>query len=154
MSLVIFSSITWFLLGLFFVLPGKINRLDNALLFMTVILLNCNGSWIFIEEMKTIELAKPLPDYFAFLLFRTTVIPLLVVICHNLLLSALPAGWKTGWIVLAYGLLLLMEWLAVRYKIYTYIHWHLYYSMLYYLGLQILVFLFYKGFSHITAQED
>jgi hypothetical protein len=154
MVFVLYIGAAWFVLSCFSALSNKINKLDNLFLYMTIILLDCNGTWIFIEEMKTIVLTTPRINYFAFLVFRTIVIPCSIMYCQNVLLSAASLKQKFGAAIMTYSFLALMERLATLFYVYTYIKWTLMYSILFYILLQILSHFFLKWFQRSTAEKE
>ncbi|UFJ39927.1 hypothetical protein LOK74_18015 [Brevibacillus humidisoli] len=153
MVLVVFASVTWVILALFMMLPNKLDKQDNTFFFMVLILLNCNGSWIFIEEMKAIKLASPLPANFSFLLFRT-IIPYSIMLCQNIWLSSVSWQQKSIMTITVYTFLTVMEWVGLQFSVYEFEKWHLVYSVVFYIFLQIATFVLYKWYQHAACKEE
>jgi len=154
MVLVVFSSLTWLVIELFIKLPKKLNKEEIAFLFCVIVLLICNGSWIFIEELKLIELASPLANYLSFLLFRTVIIPFSIMLCLNVWLSPISFFKKKRVTIILYCFLFLVEWLSITLHVYYYQKWHYIHSMCFYFFIQILSHFLLRWFRQFACKEE
>jgi hypothetical protein len=152
LALMIFISVAWATLACFTAVP-KLTKHDNAFLYLITILFLCNGSWIIIEEMQKIVLSKELADYFAYLVFRTVIIPVGIMICENLRYSGTMKHQKKLVYVFFYSVLFILEWIAVGIGVYQYKGWSSHYSILGVALLHLLIVLVWRCFRYFTRKE-
>ncbi len=154
MVLVVFSSLTWLVMMLSIMLPSVLKKEEKAFLFCVIVLFICNGSWIFIEELKFIELASPLANYFSFLLFRTVIIPFSIMMGLSVWLSPISFFKKKRVTIILYCFLFLVEWASIKLHVYYYQKWNYLYSMFFYFFVQIISYFLLRWFRQFTCKEE
>lgn len=85
MGFVTFFFLTWLFVLIFAFIRKKLTIVENTLVFLIILIVSINFSWIIIDEMKLITLTKNGFDYTGYLLNRSIIIPILLLIQLNLL---------------------------------------------------------------------
>jgi hypothetical protein len=143
MILATFFIIAWMISACYWMLPKHFSFIDVLILwFLNSIaivslhtILSLNWYWISISE--NIEL------FLSFLLIRSIIDPMLLLIFENIFYHTLKAVWKTFTAIGILTLFLVIEFLSVRLHIVTFITFNYFYA-----GLMYVLFLV---FSHLIA---
>ncbi|MEY2191982.1 hypothetical protein AB7942_04485 [Neobacillus sp. BF23-41] len=84
MGLVVFFFLAWLVVSLFAVIKKKLTFAENSLIFLVILIVSINISWIVIEELKLIKRTQESLEYTAYLLNRSVITPFLILIQVNL----------------------------------------------------------------------
>ncbi|WP_158737946.1 hypothetical protein [Alteribacillus sp. YIM 98480] len=134
MAFTIFFFVAWFILALFAVIRKKLSLIENTFVFMVILVININWAWIIIEEMNVVKLTTEGMDYTAFLLSRSIIIPMILVIQLNLIYKLNTVFVFTVSLII----LLLLTFLSTFFHVTDYIKWNLGYDALYYIFLHVI----------------
>lgn len=152
MGFVIFFFISWLIATILAVIQKKLSLAENTFVFFIILIFNINFSWIVVEELKLITYSKDGFDYTAFLLNRSVMIPLLLVILVNLFHFRKSTMNRIILILVTEAILLCFSILSTYFKITEYTSWNYFYDAIYYLFLQLIAVFSYKLFVR-TSQN-
>lgn len=138
MGFVIFFFISWIAIAIFTVINKQISIVVNTLVFLTVLILNINFSWIVAEEMELIEVTEKGLEYTAYLLMRSIAIPTFLLISLNFLLVNNSRLIKALIAALSIGLLVGFSFLSTVFNIAEYVNWNYFYDAIYYFLLYVI----------------
>lgn len=151
MGLSLFFFLVWLFCALFTVLPKKLSLVENTIIYLLVLIININFSWIIIEELELVRSSDNPIAYTAFLLNRSVLIPVVVMILLNLLQKNVI---KNGLLITGtVGIMLSLSIMSSYFKITDYLKWNYGWDILYYLFLNLCALLAYKAFKKITNEE-
>lgn len=147
MGFVVFFFLAWLIVSLFVVIKKKLTFAENTLVFLVVLIVSINYSWIVIEELKLIKLTKSSLAYTGFLFNRSIIIPILTVIHVNLLLWCHSLMMKITLFVSVVIILIGVSSLANFYDITEFKHWNYWYDGIYFFILNGIAIFSYKLFT-------
>lgn len=58
MGFVVFFFLTWLFVSIFAAMPKKLTFVENTLVYLVILIVSINFSWIVIEELKLMSLTK------------------------------------------------------------------------------------------------
>ncbi|MGQ7887495.1 hypothetical protein [Paenibacillus sp. WC2504] len=152
-GIIIFIFITGLFVTSYFIFSRKLKKKEEFFLFMIILNVIIDATWIMTEEMKLIVISQKIPEYIAFLLYRSVTIPFVVLFFLRLLLAYRTPFSKvlvgSGYVIL----LLLLESLLLHYKIITYINWFLSYSSICYIILMVIAYVMLAWYRHTFGQK-
>jgi hypothetical protein len=153
MGISVFFLIAWLSCTFFAVIKKKLTIVENTFIFLLILVININYSWIVIEEFKRITLTTNGLDYTAYLLNRSVITPMLAIILVNLIGKskdlAKPILYFMFFLALSFGLSLLSHY----FKITIYTKWDFRYDILYFFVLYLIAYYAYKLFRKATYNE-
>ncbi len=153
-GLIILIIITGIIISSYFTIPAKLRKKEGAFLFMIILNIIIDGTWIMAEDMKLIVVSHKIPEYLTFLLYRSVTVPFEILVFLSLLLSFRSSFSKvlvsSGHVIS----LLLLESLLAHYKIITYVNWYLSYSAICYLILLVIAYVSLAWYRHTFGQEQ
>jgi hypothetical protein len=145
-GLIVFAILAWIIVTLYVTFPRRIRNRESVVLLSVVLVLNISATWILVEEMKWLKRTDNVPEYLAFLLYRSVIIPFIVLLFLSLLLAFRTPAAKLP-VVCGYGAALFcMERLMYVYKIYSYSNAMLGFLMLYYVLLLAVAYALQKWY--------
>ncbi|MCL6573235.1 MAG: hypothetical protein K6T88_16380 [Bacillus sp. (in: Bacteria)] len=150
MGFSILFLLTWLFSALFVVIQKKLSIIENTFIFLLILIVGINFSWITIEEMKLITLSKNGLDYTAFLLNQSVLFPMLLLIQLNLLQRSKTVRKTIIITFSSVGIMLGISFLLTFYNVTDYTKWNYGYDAIYYFGLHLIAFYSYKSFRKVT----
>lgn len=150
MAFTLFFFGSWLMLTLFTIIPKKLSITENTFVFLIILVISINWTWVIYEEFKFIVSTETPIDYTAFLTFRSIIIP--IVLITQLNISA-QARSRTLTIVLSTAFLLLFTYLSLHFEVVKYVNWNMAYDALYYLALHGIAYSTLKIFQNIQTNE-
>ncbi|WP_456276353.1 hypothetical protein [Bacillus sp. AK128] len=153
MEFVAFFFISWLVISLFGVMKKETNLIENTFIFLLILVININFSWIINDEWGLISNTKKAFPYIAFLLNRSIIIPLLILIQLNVLLMAKKLVKRI--IILISTVILLdgLSLLSIRLNVIEFKEWNLWYESAYFFSLCLLSILCFKFFTKVSKRE-
>ncbi|SDI81399.1 hypothetical protein [Alteribacillus bidgolensis] len=134
MAFTIFFFAAWLTLALFAVMRKRLSLIENTFVFMVIFVININWAWIIFEETNFVKLTTEGMDYTAFLLFRSIIIPMILVIQLNLI-----PKFNTALVIITSVIILLfLTYLSTFFHVTDYTKWNLGYDALYYIFLHVI----------------
>jgi hypothetical protein len=150
MGFVIFFFLAWLVVSLFAVINKKLTLVENTLVFLIILVISINFSWIVIEHLKLIELTQVRLDYIAYLLNRSVIIPILILIQVNLLQWSKTMMMKISVILSAVILITGISFLSNLFGIAEYKHWNFWNDGIYFFILNFIGIFSYKLFARVS----
>ncbi|WP_335871993.1 hypothetical protein [Bacillus sp. 2205SS5-2] len=135
MAFATFFFLTWIAFAILFLMKNKLSFLEYTFIYLVVLIVNINFSWIIGEEFKWIKSTKEPIVFVALLFHRILLLPLIILISINLmkgfnrtLLKFIVAGGFIFFLVVTSGL-------VVHMHLVTYENWTYLYDCLYFVSL-------------------
>jgi hypothetical protein len=150
MGLVVFFFLAWLVVSLFGIIKKKLSFAENTLIFLVILIVSINFSWIVIEELKLIKRTQESLEYMAYLLNRSVITPFLILIQVNLLLRSKTMMMKITIMFLVVFLLTGVSSLSNFYGIIEYNNWHYWYDGIYFFILNGIAIFSYKLFARVS----
>jgi hypothetical protein len=142
--------ISWLTCACLIVIKKRLTIIENTVIYLIVLIISINFSWIIIEELNLIQITKNPIDYTAYILNRSVIIPGVLVLQLNLFQLSESVINKCLVIVSSLGSLLIISFYQTYFNILEFKHWNFFYELLYLLVLHVLVLFFYKLFKRAT----
>lgn len=150
MGFSILFLLSWLFAVIFVVMHKKLSVVENTLVFLIILIVVINFSWIIAEEMKLIKLSRNGVDATAIILNQVVLIPMLLLIQLNLIQRS-HTFTKTIIITVASMVIMLgSSFLFNFYNITEYTKWNYGYDAIYYICLHLIAFYSYKAFKKVT----
>jgi hypothetical protein len=151
MGFAIFFFLTWLICAVFFVIKKQLCIIENTAVFLIILILNINFAWIVNEELKYIIITKSGIDYIPFLLNRSILLPMILLVYLNLMLRIDKSSYRTIYLtVSSVGLMLGLSFLTTSLRIAEYTTWTHGYDLIFYLFLHFMAFYTYKLFRQFS----
>ncbi|SFK11334.1 hypothetical protein SAMN04487936_107159 [Halobacillus dabanensis] len=153
MAFTLFFFGSWLVLTLFTIIPKKLAFTENTFVFLILLVISINWTWIIYEEFKFIESTETPMDYAAFLMFRSIIIPIVIITQLNISALARSRTLSLWTIVLSTACLLLFTFFSLHFGMIKYVNWNIAYDALYYLALHGIAYVTLKIFQTIQMNE-
>ncbi|WP_456273692.1 hypothetical protein [Bacillus sp. AK031] len=150
MGFTVFFFLTWLVISIFAVVSSMKKIVENTFTYFITLTLSINFSWIIIDEMNLISLTEKGMPYTAYLLNRSIIIPLTVLIYVLFILKSDSWSKKIMISIISVITLVAISFASTSLDILTYKRWNLGFDALYYLLLIFASALSYKLISKIT----
>jgi hypothetical protein len=153
MALSVFILLTFLICSLFVAIKKELTIVENTFIYLLILVISINVSWIISHELKFIKVTKDPVNNSAFLFYRSIILPMIIVVYVNLI-QRVNTLTRSLLITLAFLIImLLLSWLAVYFDIFTYKKWNFGYDLLYFALLQLISFYAFKLFRKIDHRE-
>ncbi len=131
----------------------KLSIVDSTFIYLLILVITINVSWIVIEELKLIKVTKEAMNYTAFILTRSVITPMILVVQLNLI-HKYKMKSRSFWITVAsIAILLLLRVLSIQFDILTYQNWNLGFDAIYFLILHLVAFYSHQFFQKLSYRE-
>ncbi len=152
MSFVAIFFLSWLFVSIFAVIRKKLNILENTVIFLVILTLSINFSWIIIDEFQLITVTQKALPYLGFLLNRSIVLPIIMVILVNLVLKSKDTKHTIIITISCELLLLMISFLSSWIGITEFKRWNYLYEGLYYLFMILMAFTVLKAFQKLAVE--
>lgn len=130
MGFVVFFFAAWLAVSVFYFIPKSLSALENTILYLIMLIISINITWIIIEEYHFIHLTSEGLNYAAYMIHRSILTPMIYVILLNLIFGS--TSTAAVWFAVAgVGVMLGLNGLARFYRIWDYIKWDSMYDAVY-----------------------
>lgn len=150
MGFVVFFFVSWLVISIYSIIKKRLSIVENTFIFLIILVLSINFSWIVIEELKLVSLSKKGLNYTAYLLNRSVIIPMLLVIQLNLLQWCKTLMIKTIVIISSISILICLSILSNLLNMSKYVKWNYGYDAIYFMILSLIAIFLYKLYKKIT----
>ncbi|MBT2724357.1 hypothetical protein [Bacillus sp. ISL-46] len=153
MAFAVFFFLSWLIIAIFSVIERKLPLLENTFIYLVILIINVNWTWIIYEEFKFIERTNDPINYAAFMLYRSIIIPMIIVTQLNLFYSAKNV-MKSSVVVLGS----IVAWLVISilsryFDMSNYSKWNIGFDILYIIALHGISYFFHKLFQRFSNKE-
>ncbi|WP_373228885.1 hypothetical protein [Cohnella sp.] len=153
MGFVVIFVMAWLAVFIFYTMDKSLSIIENAFVYLIILTIGINISWVVAEELKLVELTKDGLLYAGFILYRSIVIPMIFVIMFN-------AVYKVRFTILvillmgvALGTILAVNGLMLFYGIFHYKQWYLFYDLILIVLMQAASFALLKLYRRVIQGE-
>ncbi|KHF40609.1 hypothetical protein [Halalkalibacter okhensis] len=153
MGLTLFFLLAYLISSLFLVMKKKLNIIENSFSFLLFLIININFSWIVFEELKLVTVTDEIVNYTAFLLNRSLIIPLLLLVYINFFQTWKNTVRRIFLTICSLGIMLLLSGLSIFFDILTYVNWNLGYDVIYFSILHVIAYYTYRGFIKFAYRK-
>ncbi|MET3698724.1 hypothetical protein SAMN05877753_10442 [Bacillus oleivorans] len=153
MEFLVFFFISWLVISSLAVIKKKMNLVEGTFIFLIILILSINFSWIVIDELKLITVTKKALPYTAYLLHRSVIIPNLILLFLNLLIRSETLIMKTILFIFSTFLLVAVSFISTILNVTEFKNWTFWYETIYYLALNLIAMLSYR-FINKTSRDE
>ncbi|OLS33687.1 hypothetical protein [Bacillus sp. MRMR6] len=154
MGFVVFFFLAWLVVSSFVVIRKRLSIVENTVIFLVILIVSINFSWIMMEEFEFIKPTKVGIDYTAFLLNRSVITPLIMVILLNLFPWGKSVISKGLLVVYAVIVMLCLSNLSIFLKITKFSNWNYGYEAVYYFLLAVIAVATSKIFRRFSRNGE
>jgi len=149
---VIIFFIAWLTIVVFTVMRKRLSLIENCFVYMVILVININWSWIVFEELDRIIISTAPLKNTAFLIVRSIIVPLVIVGALNIHGTFFSAkSWYIG--ILSVIVLSCVIAIGRYFDVLTYVHWSIVYDILYFMALHVIASVTLKFFQAIGRRE-
>lgn len=153
MGFAFFFFFTWLIITIFIVMKKELSLIENTFVFLVVLTVGVNISWIIEEELKLISVTNNGIDYTAFLLNRSVIFPLLLITQINFLKRGNSFTWTLITTFCSVVVMIGLNALATYFHILEYKNWNFGYDAIYFIFLHLVAYLALKIFKNVSENE-
>lgn len=151
MGFVVMFVMAWLTVFIFYTMDRSLSIMENAFVFLIILTIGINISWVVAEEYKLIEITKDGLLYTGFILYRSIVIPMIFVILFNAIYKVKSTAILS--IGVALVTILALNGLMLVYGIVDYKQWNLFYDAIQILFMQAVGFALLKLYRRAIHRE-
>ena len=149
--LAIIVYIAWLGMSVFYAMKKNYSKFENSALLFCVFIFDINRSWIISDELKIIEYSTSPLEYTVYIIHRTFITPLLILIGLNSIQRNSNFLVKGIAILISSLVLILIKIVLLSFEVLTFNQWNLFYDYLYYVFLHVLgYFILYRYKSFVS----
>jgi hypothetical protein len=154
LGFVFYFFVSWLVTVLFTVMKKSLSFVENIFVFLIILIVSVNWSWIIFEEFKFLELSRQPLDYTAFLMNRSIGIPLIIVITLNAAVrSANVKGKAYLYVGLSTVILLGLKMIGNFLNITKLNNWNTLYDVLYFISLHLIAYFSLQMYRKLIKEE-
>ncbi|WP_106496304.1 hypothetical protein [Lentibacillus sp. Marseille-P4043] len=153
MGFAVFFLASWLIVAIFVVLPKKLSIIENTVIFLVLLIIIINASWIIIEELKLIKETQEGIKYVAYLLNRSVIIPMTLITQLNIIHQSNTPLKFILTITVSLVFLLGLRALSLYFDIISYVKWNFGYDVIYILILHLITYYAYQLFKKLAQSE-
>ncbi|MEQ2525242.1 hypothetical protein EKG37_06405 [Robertmurraya yapensis] len=144
MEFVVYFFLVWLYISIFAVLHKRLNIVENTFVYLVILIISINYSWLVIDEFNVISLSEKRAPYLAYLINRSIGIPILTLIFVNLYTRIPTLIQKAMLLVSAVILFVALASISTSLKITKYLNWNYGFDFIYYFVLMVCAIGAYK----------
>lgn len=137
MAFTIFFVYAWLIISVFTIIPKRLTLIENTFIFLTTSVISINWTWIINEELKYVKITEDPSNYASFLIFRSIIIPTLLMVQMNLYNSSSSPVKKALILIASVLCLVLLTILSRVLDVSVYKDWNLGFDAIYYVSLHL-----------------
>ncbi|MYL69274.1 hypothetical protein GLW00_00335 [Halobacillus litoralis] len=153
MAFTVFFVSAWLIISIFAIIPKRLTIIENSFIFLATSVISINWTWIINEELKYVKITEDPANYAGFLIFRSIIIPTLLMVQLNLYDHSSSAMKKGVIFTVSVVCLLLLTILSRVLDISTYKEWSLGFDAIYYVFLHFFSIGVWKLIRKTTHNE-
>ncbi|QGQ93822.1 hypothetical protein EHS13_02320 [Paenibacillus psychroresistens] len=153
MGFVVIFVVAWLAFFIFYSMNKSLSVLENSFIYLTVMVIGINISWVVIEELKLIELTKEGWLYAAFFLYRSMIKPTIVLIMFNVIYKVKSTSITLLSIGITMVIILALNGVLRFYDIWSYTRWNVFYDILQIVVIQSIAFALFTLYRRSTHRE-
>lgn len=127
--------IAWISITAFYAKKKQFSKLENSALFFCILIINVNYSWIIYDECKFITYSTLPLNYTAYIIYRSIIIPILILMGINSIPRNLTITKKVIGILISSLVLLLIKIVLLKLDVVYFHKWSLIFDYIYFIFL-------------------
>jgi hypothetical protein len=140
MGFVVIFAAAWLSVFILYSMDKSLSILENTFIYLIILTIGINISWIVAEEFKLMEITKDELLYAGFILYRSLIIPMIYVILMNAVFKVRTVSRALLSAGVALGAILALNGILLFYRILQYEKWNLFYDAVQFLLLQVFIY--------------
>ncbi|MFC0560883.1 hypothetical protein [Halalkalibacter alkalisediminis] len=153
MGFAFFFFLSYLIVSMFIVMRKKLNIVENTFVFLLILFVNINVSWIIFEELDLLTVTEDAMKYVGFLLNRSMILPMIIVVYLNLVNRSLKMFKKVLITIISISTVIIFSGISILFDLITYVNWNFIYDAIYFGALHLLAFYAQKLFRKFTFHE-
>lgn len=153
MAFAVYFFIGWLSIVCFFIQKKKYSVVENTVLFLCVLIVNLNWTWLIYEEFGLITYSHNPWNFVAYLIKRSIIIPLIVLICLNFGRKQFSLLKNLMHIIVSALVILGLTNVSHFLKVTTVKHWSIFYDFVYYILLHVLGLVIHKWYQTYMVEK-
>jgi hypothetical protein len=142
--------LSWLFSAIFVVIRKKLSVVENTLVFLVILIVSINFSWIIAEEIKLIQLSKNGVDAITYILYQVVLLPMLLLIYLNVIQRSKSFSKTIIFTIASLGIMLGLSFLFNFDNITEYTKWNFGYDAIYFFFLHLIAFYSYVSFKKVS----
>lgn len=143
--------IAWICISIFYAMKKPFSKFEISVLIFCIFIIDINRGWITNDELKFITYSKDPLNYTAYIIHRTFISPVLILIGMNSIPRNSPVFKKIIAILLSSFVLVLIKIVLLSFDVFYFHQWNLIYDYLYYVFLHLIgYFILYRYNSFVV----
>lgn len=147
-----FFLVAFLISSLFVVMQKKLSIVENTFVFLIILVISINFNWIIAEELKFIKMTNEAVNYAAFILNRSIIIPMILVVQLNLIIDSNSKAKSFFISIASISILLLLFQLSIFFDIAKYKNWNISFDLIYIVILHLIAFYFHKFYQGLDRE--
>jgi len=135
MAFSIIFFIAWLSITAFYAMKKQYSKLENSALFFCILIVNINYSWIIYDELNLITYSKIPLYYTAYVIFRSIIIPTLILLGINCIPRNSTILKKMIGILISSFVLTLIKFILLKLDVVNFHKWNMFLDYLYFILL-------------------
>ncbi|WP_042221004.1 hypothetical protein [Oceanobacillus manasiensis] len=154
MEIAVFFFLSWLAISLFTAINKDLSIVTNTFIFLIILIVSINFSWIINDELNLITLREEWTPYTAYLLNRSILIPILVLLQVNLFIKTHSYIKKGIILVSSIIILLMISFISTQLNIIEFKEWSLWLEAIYLICLNLIGLISYTLFNKIKGVQE
>jgi hypothetical protein len=153
MGFAFYFFVSWLITVIFTVMKKRLTFVENSLVFLLMLIISINFSWIISAELKLVTLSKEPLDYTAFMINRSIGIPFIIVVTLNLMKSVNSIGKSLIIMVCSILIQVILVKLGTNFDVTNRENWNILYDIIYFVLLYLFAVYSLKFFQKLKQSE-
>lgn len=150
MGFVIVFAAAWLAMFIVYTMYKKLSLLENTFVYLVVLTIGINISWIVAEELKYTAVTKDGLLFAGYFLYRNLLMPLFYIILMNAVFRFRSVAIRLACAGGALVLLLALDWVMVTNKIIFYLKWNYWLEAVEIVMLQLITYLLLRLYRKVA----
>jgi len=153
MGFAFYFFVSWLITVIFTVMKKRLTFVENSLVFLLMLIISINFSWIISAELKLVTLSKEPLDYTAFMINRSIGIPFIILVTLNLMKSVNSIGKSLIIMVCSILIQVILVKLGTNFDVTNRENWNILYDIIYFVLLYLFAVYSLKFFQKLKQSE-
>ncbi|MEH7746964.1 hypothetical protein V7659_18260 [Neobacillus drentensis] len=138
MAFSIIVYLAWLIISIFYAMKKPFSKIEISAIIFFIFIIDINRSWITNDELKYITYSKVPLNYTAYIIHRTFIIPVFIVLGMSSIPRNSTVLKKISAILISSFVLVLIKIVLLKLDVVYFHQWNLIYDYLYYVLLHLL----------------
>ena len=153
MGFAFYFFVSWLITVIFTFMKKSLSYIENSFVYLLVLIISINFSWIISAELKLVTLSTHPLDYTAFMIHRSIGIPFILVVTLNFIKGVNSVGKSFLIAICSILILVILVKLGTNFEITNRAKWNIMYDFIYFALLQLIAFYSLKFFQKSKQSE-